>query len=649
MTVYQNPLLMRASEQYRNAHQFVTMFGVGALDMLPEPIWDRLVVLRSTPGAGKTSLMRLFTLESLEWVRQRVSSNEPIYTELRKRDVFDNHGPRKIGVYIDLDRDYKSLLDLPVSTEIGRRLFLRLLDVRIVMATMRASLFARKFTFPEDVARFQLGSTRAGPEIEAAALRLGGTRGDSLLEYARDTERRLLSALDALVKSEIDNEFAGHNELYSLRVLSDAPVVIDGIPLEAQPLVMFDDGHQLYRPQRDALLDQLRSRRSNVARWYAERFEALSDQELLGDVGREGRDYVLIDLDAIARHGTKDSRRFQRGRYEKVLSDIARRRAAPALMNYAEENQEFLELLDEAPDEMERIAEVVSLLRERVHRLAGGDERYARWLGAAEKLVGFQAATRWRELEILIIRDRDRQMDLFDTVLDQDDLVSRSSASLREGAALLVAKEFELPYYGGSKMLIRLGSYNAEQFLNLCGDLFAEMLVDVSLGRPPRLNLARQHRVIRKASERFWQGIPRTVPNGREVQALVSHIVGIAQADNAKPTLPYPPGVTGSALLMGEREQLLDETFRQRTPGAERLFAALASAVAHNILQVELDYSVKNDRYMVIYLNRLLCPRFWLPLGYGSFREKPLKTMVTSVRNLPAAIPQHLDREHSLL
>ncbi|MBA3280399.1 MAG: hypothetical protein H0U22_17160, partial [Geodermatophilaceae bacterium] len=169
-----------------------------------------------------------------------------------------------------------------------------------------------------------------------------------------------------------------------------------------------------------------------------------------------------------------------------------------------------------------------------------------------------------------------------------------TSAALREAAALAVANEFKLPYYAGSSMVVRLGSHNAHQFLNVCGDLFAEMLVDVSLGRPPHLNVTRQHRVLHNASERLWESIPRTVPNGRDVQALVREIVAIAQEENAKPRMPYPPGVTGTALLMAERKTLLDPEYRAKNPGAERLFAALASAVAYNILNADLDYSVKN-------------------------------------------------------
>ena len=57
---------------------------------------------------------------------------------------------------------------------------------------------------------------------------------------------------------------------------------------------------------------------------------------------------------------------------------------------------------------------------------------------------------------------------------------------------------------------------------------------------------------------------------------------------------------------------------------------------ARNILNADLDYSVKNNRYMVLYLNRLLCPRFGLPLGFGGFKERRLQAMVGWIQKLPA-------------
>jgi hypothetical protein len=80
---------------------------------------------------------------------------------------------------------------------------------------------------------------------------------------------------------------------------------------------------------------------------------------------------------------------------------------------------------------------------------------------------------------------------------------------------------------------------------------------------------------------------------------------------------------------MADRKQLLEPAVREKIPGADALFRALASAIAHNILSAELNRQVKGVRSMVLYLNRLLCPRFGLPLGRGGFREKKLREMAS--------------------
>ena len=625
------------------------MFGPGALDMLPEVLWDRLIILRSAPGAGKTSFMRLFTVDSLERVRKSMKPADPLYAELLRRGALTTSATQKMGVLVSLRKDYRALLDLPYDPAQLRRLFLRLLDVRTILGVLRATLRLCDLRFPEDAHRFKLSSS-GGPDVrvEAAIERMGGPHGEGIVEYSRTTERSIIRMLDALVESDFDATLEGHSELYSLRILSGSDLVVDGTAIRAQPLLMFDDGHELEATQREALLAELRGREAPVARWYAERFEALSNQELLSDLGREERDYVLVDLDAIARGG--DGPRFQRGRYDRVLTDIARRRAAPTLSDYAQENEEFLGLLEEDRDAVlgGDEATILAALTRRVNDVAGGDSRYQGWITRVGQLTGFQAAVGLRETEILIHRDQDRQRDLFADELSEAEIGERSSGAIREAAALSVANEFKVPYYAGRDTVIRLGAHNAEQFLNLCGALFDEMLVDVSLGRRPSLSIRRQHRVLFDASERYWTNIATTVPYGRDVQALVSEMVAVARAENVKPKVPYPPGVTGTALTMGERAMLLDPTFRHRTPGAERLFTALGAAVAESILQVELNYSVKNGRYMVLYLNRLLCPRFGLPLGLGSFREKRLTVMLGWMRKLPPTRGQRQMRVEEL-
>ena len=636
MTLYPNPFESRASEHQRDIHQFVLTFGPGAIGLLPTTVWDRLVVLRSSPGAGKTTLMRLFSTETLMWICGRYDSSEPVHRILTERKVLATDGsPCKLGVLVPLDKDYGSLIDLPIDEASADRLFLRLLDSRILVSVLKASLSASGHEFPSDAKRFHFDASAAESRTQAALEKIGGVDGSAIVDFSRRTELQVLDLLDAVLSVELESGADGHAELLSLAILEECEIMVDDSPLGLQPLLMFDDGHQLASRQRRALLDNLCRRRPRIARWYAERFEAMSNQELMQGTGNDGRDLVEIDIDHIARKGAGN--RFTTGQHNKILSHIALARAAPVLTTYAQESQPFFELLESPaatplPDEFPALH---AALRTRVLGASRDDARYHVWVEDADQLTGRDALIRWRELEILIARDQQRQQDLFGTPLTGADLSDRTNTALRVAADLSVATEFKLPYYAGKERLLALGSHNVEQFLNLCGTLFEDLLVDISLGRKPTLSAARQDKIMRQASEAYWQSIARTVPNGRDVRAIVAEIIRFAVEENKKPTVPYTPGVTGTALLMTDRERLLDIDFRKTNALAARLFAALASAVAYNVITADLDHSVKGKRYMVLYLNRLLCPRFGLPLGRGSFRERKLSQMLAWVQYLP--------------
>jgi hypothetical protein len=44
-------------------------------------------------------------------------------------------------------------------------------------------------------------------------------------------------------------------------------------------------------------------------------------------------------------------------------------------------------------------------------------------------------------------------------------------------------------------------------------------------------------------------------------------------------------------------------------------------------LEPRLDHKNKGERWLVLYLNRLLCLRFGLPLGYGGWRPRRLNQL----------------------
>lgn len=81
-------------------------------------------------------------------------------------------------------------------------------------------------------------------------------------------------------------------------------------------------------------------------------------------------------------------------------------------------------------------------------------------------------------------------------------------------------------------------------------------------------------------------------------------------------------------MSMAEREYLLNPEYLVQNPSHRRFADMLATALAQNIFRARLDYKVKGGRYMVLYLNRLACVKYRLPLQFGGFREKPLRDFV---------------------
>jgi hypothetical protein len=518
-------------------------------------------------------------------------------------------------------------MDLGVGSDISRKLFFRLLDAHIMSDLCSAAVALAGGTLPDDLPSLELAAKGTAAE---ALDRLGGPLGVDLWRHARQADSEIHDLLDSVVPISWEG-VVGHGTLYSLRALSSVEITIGGTASKVRPLIMFDDGQELATEQRRLLLDVLTDRELSVARWYTERHSALTDDEVVGD-GEPGRGHHILPLESKARSMGGQIRNGRRLRaFEAMLIDVADRRARKPLADYADETDtEFAEFLDgEDSNEIDkRSGEASLVVRQRVLALAGGTGRYDEWLASAEPLGGYEAASRWRELEILITRDRDRtQLALLDLPLSDGDLKAASGSSIREAAALFLRQEFRLPYYFGSQRLARLGSQNVEQFLALSGDLFDEMLALVTLGQRPWIDPIAQDRIVRATSDAYWRSIPQRRSYGRDIQHLLLRIGTLARRDTYRPKAPYAPGVTGTALSMRDRARLLDPAEREKIPGAESLFRALAGAIGHNLLFAELNRSVKNDQWMVLYLNRMLCARFGLPIGYGGFRERPLIEM----------------------
>lgn len=617
MRSYQNPFRSRTSEQQRDTFGFLRYVGAGVLDLLPEAVWDRPLIIRSASGGGKTTLLRLFTAESLAEVASHREDLPELAERLEKVGALSDDEPLRIGFLLNLSRDYRTLAHSGAPEEVAGRLFLRLLDARIAAAAVRAIVASVGLTYPADTCRVSFELRHTDERAGSAATRLGGTKGDEIVSATQQTEAEIVELVDSLLPVDWASASRGHAELYSLRLLSDAAIVVDGNRLTAEPLLLLDDGHELAEYQRRALMTSLLDRDISIGRWYAERFEALPAQELLQD-DTPGRDFEILELEREARRTGGGGRR----KFDRLLHDVGNLRATRSLERHARGARDFFEYLEDVGSDI--APPVVDAVRASAYAAADGRVQYQAWIEEADSGTTFDRAIHIRAAQILIERAKGRpQQQLFDTGSNAT-FSSMIKSDIREAARLFLCKEHNLAYYAGEDIVVGASSQNVEQFLRICGDLFEYMLGRITLNEPPSVSAQRQQMLIRRASDTYWRELPSRVPNSSDVLALLNRISQVSMTETARPTAPYAPGVNGIAISMTDRAVLLDSELRARIPGGDRLFDALGVAIARNVLVPDLNYSVKNTRVMVLYLNRLLCPRLFLPFQRGSFRERSL-------------------------
>ena len=139
--VQPNPFRTRHSEAAaRNLSLYATTFAPEVLHVLPPPPFDQFYVLRSAPGAGKTSLMKALDAGTLQYVHQNRSRAPSLVTFLTDFGVLDIEGPSVLGIIENLDQNYAGLIDIATDPDLQKRLLFKLLDARVVQGVIRAAL-----------------------------------------------------------------------------------------------------------------------------------------------------------------------------------------------------------------------------------------------------------------------------------------------------------------------------------------------------------------------------------------------------------------------------------------------------------------------------------------------------------------------------
>jgi hypothetical protein len=198
-------------------------------------------------------------------------------------------------------------------------------------------------------------------------------------------------------------------------------------------------------------------------------------------------------------------------------------------------------------------------------------------------------------------------------------------------AERFVCTNLDVPYFYGIDRVVRLSSYNVEEFLQICAVLYehiyAQKITRSRGGGPVSVLAKTQNDALAKLAEKRLKELPRLFALGPQAQRLIDAIGQMCREKTYEPNAPYAPGVTGIALSSQDREALVQAG--RDGPGNPffELASTISSCVAQNLFEVRDNHKQDNKAWVVLYLNRLFCAHYDLVYHVGGWQRVSLRRL----------------------
>jgi hypothetical protein len=238
-------------------------------------------------------------------------------------------------------------------------------------------------------------------------------------------------------------------------------------------------------------------------------------------------------------------------------------------------------------------------------------------------------------LEILLIRDENRKQKTLEfDELQEEELEQQEGSDVKNAARLFLHFERKIPYYYGFSTISKLSSSNIEQFLTIAGQLFEDILskkVYKKLKKGYNLNITpeRQEEIILKVCKSKWNDLKEKVPNFNKISTFLESFGAFCQSQTYVPNAWNSPGLNGIAITMNDRNLLKDIVLKNPQHPLYELAKCLVTCISYNLLDYTLNYKCQGKVYMILYLNRIYCAKYDLPLDNGKFKETKLTELAS--------------------
>jgi len=596
--------------------QFLQLYCPLLLDQLEhEDLFiPKLIIIRGSPGSGKSSLLRLFEADTLTTVHNRRNQNrdEDLVHRLEGLDVLSDNGPKILGIYIQCDSSIRDIFHLQSDTG---QLLNALLDIRITHSFVKAISQLRQSGCLgpiDDVILSPLDSGEIPPEIFSFPYHI-----EELQVLCSSKERDFSKLLNSFPDDPLPPSIQRHARMYSLKYLARQ---IHEIPAfsHLMPIVMLDDFQELYQEQRDNIENEF-IKRTGIPRWIAVQSKVFGLEELTSEnETTTGRDIRIVDLDVIFRQKT--------GVFTKLATNVIYRRlqCTDALQQLL--IADFKDLLA-SPDKAiprEVADKALMEINTRLNKLA--HLNVVNGIPENSEVISRNDLQKMEELLIMAERKARRAQR---TLFPELELMDSPDDKTMQAAELFLARRLGDPYYHGFEKLIQVANTNIDQLLSTTAAIADRMIYRAELDRDTALNAKDQETILKRLSEEYYKVLEQKHHRGVAIRQFVDNLGLFCNYVTYRPNAPIAPGVTGFGLTRQQLHRAVSPDVLESSIFRE----VLTNAVAGNILSVRMvKQGQKGEVKIVFYLNRLLCIKYKLPFNYGGWQPITVPSLIKMIQ-----------------
>lgn len=614
MAIYKNPFLTRFADRagVKNSN-FLSMYAPEIIKtilnteelLIPKASW-----FIGIPGSGKSSILRLFSVEILNEIIKQRTLYLHLYEPLVDAKIIIDDEIKTVGIYVQIDELFTETANVNLPNINNEQLFYTLFDLRIakqILVVLKGinknsdSLSLDKL-FVEGVS-----SDRLPPNIFSEKINL-----NEFSVLIREQEQMISQVLSSFPGKSVPESLELHNRFSSLDLIN-----AQGKFHNIQFVLMVDDVHDLY-PEQLKLLRSALVKRNSFPRWLASRKHILPISTLIGNSTGfiDERELHVVDIDQFSKNRTL---------YKKFIKNLVEKRLklTSSLSEFTIEQIEgMLSSIDfENYFNEEAVRDIQQVQREELLKL----QRNNRF--SCESINDFVDKKRnfnLLEAELLLIKAnrfiKKRQPSLFPE-LEID--IDGSATKDKQAAELFIKKRAKVPLYSGFDTILDASNHNVEQYLRVFSPFVDRLIFRVELDKDINIIPKDQCSILQKAAKSYMDDMISKLLYGKSIHQLVDNLGRYFAYRTYEPNAPHAPGVTQFAItaedmaVISNHQDLMDKSW------VSDIVRTLSIAISNNVIvpQSSTSQGAKGSAKKYVFsLNRLLCVKFELPLQRGDFQ-----------------------------